>query len=307
MFSDISSSASVHLHKHTGSAVTRVWWINQSRSYDKERRAGIIYAGHNKEHPARKRVGKIQRGDIVVHNSKAYIRSLSQVQTSPETRTTEVHDGPGYVADVEHFELGDPAYFRDFAEEVYGLSIPNGPIQQNHDGSFGVGQGYCYAFSHEALQVVLDRASGRPSWQALRLEERYPPATQKANDLESGGEVPSQRTETKRREQTVARIVRDSGLARQVKEKAGYQCQICGQGPVELPDGSLYAEAHHLRPLSEEGPDVEENVVCVCPNCHVKLDYGTIVLDHENIAGASESPVGAKFTEYHNDRVAGRT
>lgn len=73
-----------------------------------------------------------------LHITKAHIRSLSRVQTDPESRTSAVHDGPGDVADVEYFDLDDPVYFRDFAAEVYDLSIPDGPIQQKRDDSIGV-------------------------------------------------------------------------------------------------------------------------------------------------------------------------
>lgn len=289
--------------------MSRVWWVNQSQSFDRERRAGIIYAGHDKDDPARKRVRKIRAGDVIVHNSNAHIRALSRVQTDPEPRTPDVHDGPGDVADVEYFDLDDPAYFRDFAAEVYDLSIPEGPIQKNHDGKFGVGQGYCYAFSHEALRSIRERTSTWPSWAELRPDARFPSTTQEATDVGSGAQTSLQTEDAgpERTEQTVARIIRDSTLARQVKEQAEYRCQICGEPPIELPDGSLYAEAHHVKPLSKGGPDKEGNIICACPNCHVKLDYGTITLNCEDLAGTSGSPVDPDFVEYHNSQVVGRT
>jgi len=286
--------------------MSRVWWVNQSQSYDQERRAGIIYAGHDKDDPARRRVKEVDRGDIVVHNSDAHIRSLSRVQSDPEPRTPDVHDGPGDVGDVEYFDLDDPVYFRDVAAEVYSLDIPDGPIQQNHDGSFGVRQGYCYAFSHRALDSIRDRTSSWPSWKELHPEAQYPSTTQEATDV-GGVETSSQKEDPERAQRTVARIIRDSTLARQVKEQAEYRCQVCGEPPIELPDGSLYAEAHHVKPLSKGGPDVEENIVCVCPGCHVKLDYGTIPLTHENLGEGTGSPVGVRFVEYHNRQIAGRS
>ncbi|WP_107440879.1 HNH endonuclease [Streptomyces fodineus] len=38
-----------------------------------------------------------------------------------------------------------------------------------------------------------------------------------------------------------------------------------------------------MRPLGKphKGPDVEPNVLCLCPNCHVRLDIGAIVIDDE--------------------------
>ncbi|MFJ7135668.1 HNH endonuclease [Streptomyces fungicidicus] len=29
------------------------------------------------------------------------------------------------------------------------------------------------------------------------------------------------------------------------------------------------------------GPDVEPNILCLCPNCHVRLDIGAIAVDED--------------------------
>ena len=44
--------------------------------------------------------------------------------------------------------------------------------------------------------------------------------------------------------------------------------------------GGPYAEGAHIRPLGRphDGPDVEANVICLCPDDHVRFDYGAIVL-----------------------------
>lgn len=45
-------------------------------------------------------------------------------------------------------------------------------------------------------------------------------------------------------------------------------------------DGGNYAEGAHIRPLGRPhvGPDVASNVLCLCPNHHVQLDLGGIVI-----------------------------
>ena len=47
-----------------------------------------------------------------------------------------------------------------------------------------------------------------------------------------------------------------------------------------MPTGR-YAEGAHIRPLGypHDGPDVLGNVLCLCPNDHVRFDYGAIWLD----------------------------
>lgn len=74
------------------------------------------------------------------------------------------------------------------------------------------------------------------------------------------------------------RIVRNTAITQRVKELHGHCCQVCGE-VVETATGP-YAEGGHIRPLGRphDGPDVESNVLCLCPTDHVRLDYGGIVI-----------------------------
>lgn len=102
----------------------------------------------------------------------------------------------------------------------------------------------------------------------------------------------------------VNRIVRDTELATSVKEKHQHICQICA-GTIELPDGTRYAEAHHIHPLSgdHKGKDVIENIICVCPNCHAKCDLGAIPLELDSLRCVDGHNVSTEFVAYHNDRI----
>ncbi len=81
---------------------------------------------------------------------------------------------------------------------------------------------------------------------------------------------------------TVMRIVRDTMVAVGVKTMYNYTCQLCGTR-LELPGGVAYAEGAHIKPLGvpHNGPDVAENVLCLCPNDHVLLDKGAIIITDE--------------------------
>lgn len=98
------------------------------------------------------------------------------------------------------------------------------------------------------------------------------------------------------------RVLRDTALSRRVKAEMGHACQLCGH-TVRLSADELYAESHHVRPLGGEhqGPDVRENILCVCPTCHVLLDYGAVLLDARLIR-----QVAQEYVEYHNKTVACR-
>ena len=99
--------------------------------------------------------------------------------------------------------------------------------------------------------------------------------------------------------QETYRVLRDTELARSVKDAAGYRCQVCGE-VLLLKNGRRYAEAHHLQPLgaSHDGPDVRENIICVCPNHHALLDYSALELAESSFPEASRRYVG-----YHNSLV----
>lgn len=81
----------------------------------------------------------------------------------------------------------------------------------------------------------------------------------------------------------------------------GFRCQICDER-IELLDGSFYAEAHHIQPLGSphNGPDIEGNVLCLCPTHHVMLDYCIIPLSHQSLKTVKGHLIESRFIEYHN-------
>ncbi len=101
----------------------------------------------------------------------------------------------------------------------------------------------------------------------------------------------------------VSRFIRDTNVSRRLKEIYDYKCQICGLD-MQLPNGKLYIEAHHIKPLgnSHEGPDAVENLIIVCPNDHARLDYGIIPLDPNGFKFSRHS-IDPEFIEYHNQNI----
>lgn len=136
-----------------------------------------------------------------------------------------------------------------------------------------------------------------PSQGAIAKRSQVVPEkhTPRAIDIEDLSQPERVRQET-------YRVLRDTTLARTVKESHQYRCQICGQ-TLKLGDNTSYAEAHHIMPLGtpHNGPDVRGNILCVCPNDHVLLDYGAIKLDENRLVG-----IGKEFIDYHNDNIYGK-
>jgi hypothetical protein len=105
----------------------------------------------------------------------------------------------------------------------------------------------------------------------------------------------------KRQMSEISRLVRDTKIAREVKAHHGHVCQLCGDR-LELSPGRYYSEAHHIVPLGKphNGLDDKSNVICVCPNCHVKLDYHAIRILPGQLTLKIGHSVAAKFINYHN-------
>ncbi len=81
---------------------------------------------------------------------------------------------------------------------------------------------------------------------------------------------------------TTQRRVRSTQHTRAVKELYGGLCQLC-RIPVTLGDGVHYSEGAHVQALGRPhlGPDVPENILCLCPNCHVLFDNGARLVSDE--------------------------
>ncbi|MFF8629412.1 HNH endonuclease [Streptomyces werraensis] len=86
-----------------------------------------------------------------------------------------------------------------------------------------------------------------------------------------------------RREATRSVIVRDEALARRVKELENNRCQICGTTLRHL--NRPYSQAAHIRGLGSphHGPDELQNLLCLCPNCHVLFDGLEIYVDTDGL------------------------
>lgn len=68
---------------------------------------------------------------------------------------------------------------------------------------------------------------------------------------------------------------RSSAVRDYVLARAAGICECCGSNaPFARKDGSPYLEPHHIRRLSDGGPDHPRWVAAVCPNCHRNIHHG---------------------------------
>lgn len=165
----------------------------------------------------------------------------------------------------------------------------------------------------DALTVV---TSGdllpRNTFATASRERRVPALAASANDtddVDETGEDQGEAQRPERRPMTVARIIRNTAVALEVKRLHSFICQVC-QKPLTTPRGE-YAEAAHIRPLGSphDGPDVRGNVLCLCPNHHVMFDYGAFTLDDDLRVTGTKSQIrivkaheiDLDYVRYHRD------
>lgn len=74
------------------------------------------------------------------------------------------------------------------------------------------------------------------------------------------------------------KLARDTAAANRIKEMYRHTCQICEKRLVISPTGEAYSEAAHIQALGKphDGPDIMDNILCLCPNCHALFDRGAL-------------------------------
>ncbi len=119
---------------------------------------------------------------------------------------------------------------------------------------------------------------------------------------------------TARVETTIQRIIRDTNLSLSVKRMYDFQCQVCRTG-IYINAG-LYVEAAHIQPLGRphNGPDSMDNILCLCPNHHVMLDFGGFsIADNLALIGmegklhqAPKHSINPIYLRYHREHFTNR-
>jgi len=102
---------------------------------------------------------------------------------------------------------------------------------------------------------------------------------------------------------TVSRRVRDSALTRRIKSIYQNRCQVCDTAVTGI-GGRQYSEGAHVMPVGRPhlGPDTLENILCLCPNHHVQLDIGGMVILKNNDVAVNEDSVAfatLRFAKHH--------
>lgn len=116
-------------------------------------------------------------------------------------------------------------------------------------------------------------------------------------------------------------VARDWRVAYRVKEMYNDRCQICRERILVSLDDQAFSNCAHIKALGRphDGPDRIENVLCLCPNCHVRFDRGVFLitddfqvidsLRREKVADlyrADEHEIAIEYVQAHRSRWPGR-
>ena len=174
------------------------------------------------------------------------------------------------------------------------LNIPVRVVRGANPGNpYAPASGYRYDGLYDV--IGFSPAEGRDGFRIFHYHLiRSPSQIARAWD-----EVPTPIRSPGRTSRLVSTIDRDPALAEAVKELHGYRCQISGTR-IDTPSGP-YAEAAHVKPLGHphDGPDALNNLLCLCPNDHIRLDRGVLVITEElEVASvASNEVLGSLITD----------
>jgi hypothetical protein len=148
----------------------KIWWCNQSRTWNEERRAGVVCstADSDRVHWHHESVGEVRQGDLIVHYRKPHVVAFSRelengAYHNPLPDLGEVSYGFGWRFKTEYFDLPQSIVRTAFGKTLVSHIVKYFPIKK--DGS--VNLGYLFKFSEDGLSVVLSHTSAElPAWLA---------------------------------------------------------------------------------------------------------------------------------------------
>lgn len=172
----------------------------------------------------------------------------------------------GNAAIAEHSAAGKSLLL--FRNTGHGLRFENEMVYETHHVERAPDrEGHerdAIIFELRPLEAVSETVEASPPPSTISLQDLRQRALDSANS-QPAGSTSSPRTVYQR-----SRDVRDYVLAR-----AHGHCEGCSQpAPFQRTDGTPYLEPHHIRRLSDGGPDHPAFVIALCPTCHRRVHAG---------------------------------
>jgi putative restriction endonuclease len=232
-------------------------------------------------------VDDVDLGDVIIYTGEGGREPESERQIADQQLTK------GNLALVRNHLNGIPV--RVHRGRKHAPDMPK-EFGYRYDGLYRVAS-YWQKVGRDGFKIYQFRIEKLVPDFALGAIPDEPPS----GDAPIGNEVPN------RRQSTVTRVVRSTVVGEWVKRLHNFTCQICGTR-LDTPVGA-YAETCHIKPLGRphNGPDVPENILCLCPNCHVLLDEFAVWINDDQSLGRQEGllrvtpkhAISSEFLQYH--------
>ncbi|MEC2072491.1 HNH endonuclease [Alkalihalophilus marmarensis] len=85
------------------------------------------------------------------------------------------------------------------------------------------------------------------------------------------------------KEKVITTYTRSIAIKKYARKRANGICEGCSnQAPFKAINGQPYLEVHHLRRLSDGGPDHPEWVAALCPTCHMRCHHAEDGKEYNN-------------------------
>ena len=98
-------------------------------------------------------------------------------------------------------------------------------------------------------------------------------------------------------QQTMDVFERSRSVKDYVFARASGRCEHCREAaPFFTPGGRPFLEAHHIRRMTDGGPDDPRFVIALCPNCHRRVHYGAGAETHNEAMLNYVTAVEKKFS-----------
>jgi len=105
---------------------------------------------------------------------------------------------------------------------------------------------------------------------------------------------------------TIDECVRLQEVVENVKNWNNNMCQVCGVRIPVKTEREYYSEGAHIKGFqSDDGPDIEANMLCLCPNHHKMMDYyGLTLSDDLKIISIDKEIHGKKLRMVQEHKIS---
>lgn len=270
------------------------WWVNQSLSRAVQTSDQTLWAPIHDRAGATRRaydsIMDVRPGDTVLQFSNRMVVGVGTARSTWRPRSKPAGlpqdwDPQGRAVRIAYVPCRPPIHRDELPMKDRLANQSPGPFDvHGHVRQSAYLSPLTPAFGDEFLIRFADRLIGAPPARPTRSAR---PATRgnaphvRRSGRPRGDKAPPWSGPAPRAESTGQRLVRRATVGAWVKSLYRSRCQVCRRR-LDLPSGP-YAESAHIRPLGAPhgGNDDAGNVLCLCPNDHVRFDAGAIALSHD--------------------------